>query len=82
MPNAGQIVVAGVGMTRFGKYSDRGMRSLAEEAVHDALGDAAISCADVPARGRRTARGVGLSETGGGFLGRDAAAMSVHIFSL
>jgi acetyl-CoA acetyltransferase len=34
-------------MTRFGKYSDRGMRSLAEEAVHDALGDAAISTKDV-----------------------------------
>jgi len=47
MSNAGQVVVAGVGMTRFGKYSDRGMRSLAEEAVHDALGDAAISTKDV-----------------------------------
>ena len=47
MSNAGQVVVAGVGMTRFGKYSDRGMRSLAEEAVHDALGDAAIAPKDV-----------------------------------
>ncbi len=47
MSNAGQVVVAGVGMTRFGKYSDRGMRSLAEEAVHDALGDAAIAPNDV-----------------------------------
>jgi len=47
MSNAGQVIVAGVGMTRFGKYSDRGMRSLAEEAVHDALGDAAISTKDV-----------------------------------
>lgn len=43
------VVVAGVGMTRFGKYSDRGMRSLAEEAVADALKDAGITAKDVEA---------------------------------
>jgi acetyl-CoA acyltransferase len=34
------VVVAGVGMTRFGKFLDRGIRSLAEEAVQSALEDA------------------------------------------
>jgi acetyl-CoA acyltransferase len=34
------IYVAGTGMTRFGKQLDRNLRSLAEEAVHDALADA------------------------------------------
>jgi acetyl-CoA acyltransferase len=34
------IYVAGTGMTRFGKQLDRTLRSLAEEAVHDALADA------------------------------------------
>lgn len=36
-------------MTRFGKYSDRGMRSLAEEAVGDALIDAGIAAKDIEA---------------------------------
>ncbi len=44
-----KAVVAGVGMTRFGKYSDRGMRSLAEEAVADAIKDAAIAVKDIEA---------------------------------
>jgi acetyl-CoA acyltransferase len=34
------VVVAGIGMTRFGKFLDRGIRSLAEEAVRSALEDA------------------------------------------
>jgi acetyl-CoA acyltransferase len=46
---AAKVVVAGVGMTRFGKYSDRGMRSLAEEAVADALRDAGVAAGDVEA---------------------------------
>jgi acetyl-CoA acetyltransferase len=36
------VVVAGVGMTRFGKAPERGVRSLAEEAVRDALADAGL----------------------------------------
>jgi acetyl-CoA acyltransferase len=36
------VVVAGVGMTRFGKFLDRGIRSLAEEAVGSALQDAGV----------------------------------------
>jgi acetyl-CoA acyltransferase len=36
------VVVAGVGMTRFGKFLDRGVRSLAEEAVGSALQDAGV----------------------------------------
>ncbi len=43
------VTVAGVGMTRFGKYSERGVRSLAEEAVGDALKDAGVAAADVEA---------------------------------
>jgi acetyl-CoA acyltransferase len=41
------VVVAGVGMTRFGKYLERGVRSLAEEAVGDALKDAGLESKDV-----------------------------------
>ncbi len=36
-------------MTRFGKYSDRGVRSLAEEAVGDALKDAGVGPKDIEA---------------------------------
>ena len=34
--------VAGVGMTRFGKHLDRGMKSLGGEAIEAALKDAGI----------------------------------------
>jgi acetyl-CoA acyltransferase len=44
---AENVVVAGVGMTRFGKYLERGVRSLAEEAVGDALKDAGLESKDV-----------------------------------
>ncbi|MDA8266902.1 MAG: thiolase family protein [Actinomycetota bacterium] len=37
-----EVVVIGTGMTRFGKFFDRSVRSLAEEAVTEALGDAGI----------------------------------------
>ena len=49
MSNRERVTVAGVGMTRFGKYSERGVRSLAEEAVGDALKDAGIVPKDVEA---------------------------------
>jgi acetyl-CoA acyltransferase len=49
MSNRERVTVAGVGMTRFGKYSERGVRSLAEEAVGDALKDAGILPKDVEA---------------------------------
>jgi acetyl-CoA acyltransferase len=41
------VVVTGVGMTRFGKFLDRGVRSLAEEAVRSALEDAGVEPAGV-----------------------------------
>ena len=41
------VVVAGVSMTRFGKFLDRGIRSLAEEAVQSALEDAGAEPAGV-----------------------------------
>jgi acetyl-CoA acyltransferase len=41
------VVVAGIGMTRFGKFLDRGIRSLAEEAVRSALEDAGAEPAGV-----------------------------------
>ena len=39
---ADNIVVAGTGMTKFGKYLERGVRSLAEEALNEALKDAGL----------------------------------------
>jgi acetyl-CoA acetyltransferase len=41
------VVIVGTGMTHFGKHLDRTMRSLASEAVADALADAGITAADV-----------------------------------
>ncbi len=37
-----EVMVVGTGMTRFGKFFDRSVRSLAEEAVGDALADAGV----------------------------------------
>jgi len=41
--------VAGVGMTRFGKFLERGLKSLGEEAVTQALADAGVGTADIQA---------------------------------
>ena len=41
------VYIAGAGMTPFGKFMDRSIRSLAEEAVGDALGDAGAAAGDV-----------------------------------
>lgn len=41
--------VAGVGMTRFGKFLDRGLKSLAAEAIGEALKDAGIQATDLQA---------------------------------
>lgn len=41
--------VAGVGMTRFGKFLDRGLKSLAAEAIDEALKDAGIQASDLQA---------------------------------
>ncbi len=41
------VMVAGAGMTRFGKFLERGTRSLAEEATHEALADAGVAADDV-----------------------------------
>src|SRR4051794_14394104 len=43
------VYVAGTGMTRFGKQLDRGLRSLAEEAVAEALQDAGAGAGAVDA---------------------------------
>jgi acetyl-CoA acetyltransferase len=42
-----QASIAGVGMTHFGKFPDRGVRSLTEEAVRIALADAGLEPRDV-----------------------------------
>jgi len=42
-----EAVIAGVGMTVFGKHQDRGVRSLSLEAATAALGDAGASMQDV-----------------------------------
>lgn len=42
-------VVAGIGMTRFGKHLDRGLKSLASEAIEEALRDAGLAAKDLQA---------------------------------
>jgi acetyl-CoA acetyltransferase len=44
-----QAVVAGAGMTRFGKYPDRGLKDLGAEAVRGAVADAGMGLDDVQA---------------------------------
>jgi acetyl-CoA acetyltransferase len=41
------VVIAGAGMTHFGKFLDRSVRSLAEEAANTALSDAGVAPAEV-----------------------------------
>ena len=41
--------IAGVGMTRFGKHLDRGLKSLAAQAITEALDDARLSFQDINA---------------------------------
>ena len=41
--------IAGVGMTRFGKYLDRGLKSIGTEAVEAALADAGIEASQLEA---------------------------------
>src|SRR6266540_1236482 len=43
----GDVHVIGAAMTRFGKFMDRSVRSLAEEAVRDALDDASVAPGEV-----------------------------------
>ncbi|MCZ7525652.1 MAG: thiolase family protein [Acidimicrobiia bacterium] len=47
MSSDGRVVVAGVGMTNFGKFLDRGLKSLSVEAVSGALADAGLEPGDV-----------------------------------
>src|SRR4029077_12124473 len=42
-----KVIVAGVGMTRFGKFLDRNLKSLSEEAVSLALADAGVGTQEV-----------------------------------
>lgn len=42
-----EVIVAGIGMTRFGKFMDRNLKSLSEEAVAAALEDAGAGVQDV-----------------------------------
>src|SRR2546421_10684172 len=44
-----KVRVVGVGMTRFGKYLDRDLRDLAEEAVHNTIKDAGLNLKEVEA---------------------------------
>jgi len=44
-----QAVIAGVGMTRFAKHSDRGLKSLGAEAVRAAVADAGLELRDLEA---------------------------------
>ena len=42
-----KVVVAGVGQTAFGKFTDRSVRSLAEEALQQALKNACIDASHI-----------------------------------
>ncbi len=44
-----EVRVVGAGMTRFGKYLDRGLRDLAEEAVRNAVQDAGLDIQEIHA---------------------------------
>lgn len=44
-----QVAISGVGMTPFGKFLDRNVKSLCEEAVKAALADAGVTADDVDA---------------------------------
>lgn len=44
-----KVVISGVGMTPFGKFLQRNVKSLCEEAVQAALADAGVTAADVGA---------------------------------
>jgi acetyl-CoA acyltransferase len=44
-----KVRVVGAGMTRFGKFLDRGLRELAEEAVRNAVEDANLDIRDIQA---------------------------------
>jgi len=45
--NVAEVIVAGVGMTPFGKQDGQSVRSLAETALRDALADSGLSSRDV-----------------------------------
>lgn len=47
MGGQSKVTVAGVGMTDFGKFPDRGLKSLSQEAVGAALKDAALEPEDI-----------------------------------
>jgi len=42
-------IVGGVGMSRFGKHVDTGLKALGAEVVHAALDDAGLTAADLEA---------------------------------
>src|SRR5258706_5767723 len=44
-----KLRVVGAGMTRFGKYLDRGLRDLAEEAVNNTIEDVGVDIRDIQA---------------------------------
>ena len=45
--NVSKVLIAGVGMTPFGKQLQRGLRNLAVAAIDEALADAGVPAADV-----------------------------------
>jgi acetyl-CoA acyltransferase len=44
-----EVRVVGAGMSRFGKFLDRGLRDLAEEAIRNMLEDTGINIRDIQA---------------------------------
>jgi hypothetical protein len=66
---AQSAIIAGVGMTDFGKFPERGHKSLVGEAI------VAGACGRGFAARRHTH--LAVAENGGGFIGADAAATVV-----
>jgi acetyl-CoA acetyltransferase len=62
-------IVAGVGMTTFGKHLDKGLKALGAEAVRAALADAVTDAR------------VGRAPNGGGNIAIDAAATCVTVLT-
>jgi acetyl-CoA acetyltransferase len=83
--SVGTVLVAGVGMTKFGRHTDRSTRSLATEALTEAFEDAGVQVADIEAA--YVANSVGGLTTGqesirGQVVLRETGLLGIPIFNV
>ena len=86
-----EVVVLGVGMTRFGKHPDKGLKELGTEAIWNAVEDANIPPKDIPIIYVANAMGQQLTELRGtiaqhvvshaGFLGMPVIGIIGYLFA-